>query len=172
MTILPVADFDTAQNFFGGVRTKPLANARWIRWSIAKVNRSRFCTDKLCFVDGCHVQVYGAEKSFQRHTHLKELDYSRIVKFLDTNRSVELKLKLTTYEQIHIVSTRCHRCVGVHRFLPAAGNDRNYDGTGSVTHSAKTKASQDLRWVGTQACARTVSCRVACADAVKNERDA
>jgi ATP-dependent DNA ligase len=25
--------------------TKPLANAPWIKWSIAKVNRSRFCTD-------------------------------------------------------------------------------------------------------------------------------
>jgi hypothetical protein len=90
------------------------------------------------------------------------------VRFLQAAARVELKL--TTYEQIHIVFTRRHHCDGVHRFLSAAGNDRNYDGTGSVTHSATTKASPDDHWVGTQACALTVSCRVACPDAVTGGR--
>jgi hypothetical protein len=38
MTILPVADFDTAQSFFDGAQTKSLASARWTKWSITKVN--------------------------------------------------------------------------------------------------------------------------------------
>jgi hypothetical protein len=85
--------------------------------------------------------------------------------------SAEVGLKLITYEEVHIVFTRRHHCDGVHRFLSAAGNDRNYDGTGGVTHSGKTKASQDHRWVDTQeASALTVSCRVACPDAVTGGR--
>jgi hypothetical protein len=46
MTILPVADSGTAPIFFVGVPTKTLASVRWIKWSIAKVNRSRFYSAK------------------------------------------------------------------------------------------------------------------------------
>jgi hypothetical protein len=44
MTILPVVDSGTAQNFFAGVPTKTLASAPWIKSSIPKLNRSRFCS--------------------------------------------------------------------------------------------------------------------------------
>jgi hypothetical protein len=46
MTILPVADSGTARIFCDGVLTKLLSSARWIKSSIAKANRWRFCSGK------------------------------------------------------------------------------------------------------------------------------
>src|SRR5206468_7576273 len=47
MIILPAADFDTARNFFAGVPTKSLASARWIKWSLTKVDRFSFCNPRM-----------------------------------------------------------------------------------------------------------------------------
>jgi hypothetical protein len=46
MIILLAGASDTAQNFFVGAPTKTLVSARWIKWSIAKADRSRFCSRK------------------------------------------------------------------------------------------------------------------------------
>jgi hypothetical protein len=42
--ILPAADSGTAQGFFAGASIKRLANARSVKWNIAKVDRSHFCS--------------------------------------------------------------------------------------------------------------------------------
>jgi hypothetical protein len=51
--------------------------------------------------------------------------------FYATKHSAGLELKLTTYEQIRIVFTRSHHRHGGYRFLHAAGNDWDHNGTGS-----------------------------------------
>ena len=45
MTTLPATGFDTAQDLFAGAWTKSFANARWIKWSIVKVNHSHCCSE-------------------------------------------------------------------------------------------------------------------------------
>jgi hypothetical protein len=47
LTALDFPYFGTAPNFYVGVPTKTLASARWIKWRLAKVNRSCFCSDKV-----------------------------------------------------------------------------------------------------------------------------
>src|SRR6266700_944740 len=47
MTILPAADFGTAQGSCDGGRTKRLVNARWNRWNIAKANRLPCCNGRM-----------------------------------------------------------------------------------------------------------------------------
>jgi hypothetical protein len=52
------------------------------------------------------------------------------------------------------VFTQCHRCDGVYRFLSAAGNDRDYDSPGSITH-ADENPTQDDRWRDTEVIGRS-----------------
>ena len=41
--------------------------------------------------------------------------------------------------------TRCHRCDGVYRFMSAAGNERDYDSTRSVTYANENPSQDDPR---------------------------